>query len=170
MIRFLLLPILMLVLVILQVTLLELLTFGHFAIELSLIVVIYLGFHVEPRLGGVLALLLGFFLDCLTSAIFGLYMFLYVFVFYLSSIAGGRIYAGNPAMIALFTALIVLLEGLLTVFFYSIVFSADILGVIPKVFVPQAVVVGGLSPFVFFLLRRFEVFLHGEDWQPARRI
>ena len=170
MIYYLLLPMLLLLLVIFQITILELFSFGWIGIEISLIVVIYLGFHLDTLRGGLLSLLLGFFLDCLTSAIFGLYMFLYVLIFYLSNHVGGKIYAGKPAMIASFTALCTLLEGLVIVLFYRFVFGADILDAIPKIFVPQAVVVGCLSPLCFILLQRFEVFLHVEDRRPARRI
>ncbi len=170
MIRYLLLPMLLLLLVIVQITILELFSFGWIGIEISLIVVIYLGFHLDALRGGVLSLLLGFFLDCLTSAIFGLYMFLYVLIFYLSNHVGGKIYAGKPALIASFTALCTLLEGLVIVLLYRFVFGADILDAIPKIFVPQAVVVGCLSPLFFILLQRFEVFLHVEDRRPARRI
>lgn len=170
MIRYLLLPPLLFLLVVVQVTLLEAISFGWFAIEISLIVVIYLGFHLDTPGGGLLALLLGFFLDCLTSAIFGLYMFLYVAIFYLSHFAGGKIYAGNPTMVASFTALCTLLEGLVMVLFYRLVFGADILDAIPKIFIPQAVVVGCLAPLFFILLERIEVFGHVEDRQPARRL
>ncbi|MEK7827925.1 MAG: hypothetical protein AAB299_09390, partial [Thermodesulfobacteriota bacterium] len=127
MIHYLLLPMLLLLLVIVQITILELFSFGWIGIEISLIVVIYLGFHLDALRGGLLSLLLGFFLDCLTSAIFGLYMFLYVLIFYLSNIVGGKIYAGKPALIASFTALCTLLEGLVIVLFYRFVFGADIL-------------------------------------------
>lgn len=170
MIRYLFLPMLLLLLVIVQITILELFSFGWIGIEISLIVVIYLGFHLDGLRGGLLSLLLGFFLDCLTSAIFGLYMFIYVLIFYLSNIVGRRIYAGNPGLIAFFTALCTLLEGLVIVLFYRFVFGADILDAIPKIFVPQAVVVGCLSPFCFVLLQRIEAFLHVEDRRPARRI
>jgi rod shape-determining protein MreD len=170
MIHYLLLPVLLLLLVIVQITILELFSFGWIGIEVSLVVVIYLGFHLDAFRGGILSLLLGFFLDCLTSAIFGLYMFLYVLIFFLANIVGGKIYAGKPAMIASFTALCTLLEGMVIVLFYRFVFGADILAAIPKIFVPQAVAVGCLSPIVFILLKRFEVFLHVEDRRPARRI
>ena len=169
MIHYLLLPMLLL-LVIFQITILELFSFGWIGIEISLIVVIYLGFHLDGLRGGILSLLLGFFLDCLTSAIFGLYMFIYILIFYLSNLVGGKIYAGNPVLIALFTALCTLLEGLVIVLFYHFVFAADILYAIPKIFVPQAVVVGCLSPLCFILIQRFEVFLHVEDRRPAHKI
>jgi rod shape-determining protein MreD len=170
MIHYLLLPMLLLLLVIVQITILELFAFGWIGIEVSLIVVIYLGFHLDALRGGLLSLLLGFFLDCLTSAIFGLYMFLYVLIFFLSNSVGGKIYAGKPALTASFTALCTLLEGLVIVLFYRFVFGADILDAIPKIFVPQAVVVGCLSPLCFILIKHFEVFLHVEDRRPARRI
>jgi rod shape-determining protein MreD len=161
---------LLLFLVIVQFTILELFSFGWIGIEISLIVVVYLGFHLDALRGGLLSLLLGFFLDCLTSAIFGLYMFLYVLIFFISNHVGGKIYAGKPAMIASFTALCTILEGLVIVLFYRFVFGADILDAIPKIFIPQAVVVGCLSPLFFILLQRFEVFLHVEDRRSARRI
>jgi len=139
-------------------------------VELSLIVVIYAGFHLDALRGGILSLLLGFFLDCLTSAIFGLYMFLYLLIFYLSMIVEGKVYAGKPALIASFTGLCMLLEGLVIVLLYRFVLGADILYAILKIFIPQAVVVGILSPLIFGLFQRFEVFLHAEDRRPARRI
>jgi hypothetical protein len=97
-------------------------------------------------------------------------MFLYVLIFFISNHVGGKIYAGKPAMIASFTALCTILEGLVIVLFYRFVFGADILDAIPKIFIPQAVVVGCLSPLFFILLQRFEVFLHVEDRRSARRI
>jgi len=165
-----LLPLILLLLVVVQITILDLFTLGWISMEVSLIVVIYAGFHLDALRGGILALLLGFFLDCLTSAIFGLYMFLYCLIFYLAMTVARRIYGGNPAMIASFTAICTLLEGLVIVLLYRFLFGADILAAIPKIFVPQAVVLGILSPLVFGLFRRFEVLLNAEDTRPTRRV
>jgi rod shape-determining protein MreD len=170
MIYYLLLPVLLLLLVIVQITILDLFSLGWIGMEISLIVVIYAGFHLDALRGGILSLILGFFLDCLTSSIFGLYMFLYVLIFYLSMIVSAKVYAGKPALIASFTGLCTLLEGLVIVLLYRFVFGADILYAILKIFIPQAVVVGILSPLIFSLFQRFEVFLHAEDRRPARRI
>jgi rod shape-determining protein MreD len=170
MIYYLLLPILMLLLVIVQITILEAFSLGGISIEVSLIVVIYAGFHLGALRGGVLSLLLGFFLDCLTSAIFGIYMFLYVFIFFLSTVVAERAYAGKATLIVFFTGLCTLLEGLAIVLLYRFVFGADLLYAIPKIFIPQAVVMGILSPLFFGLFERFEVFLHEDDRQPARRV
>jgi rod shape-determining protein MreD len=170
MIFYLFLPVLLLLLVIIQITIFELLSFGWIGIEISLIVVIYAGFHLDALRGGILSLLLGFFMDCLTSAIFGLYMFLYVLIFYLSMIIEKKVYAAKPALIATFTGFCMLLEGLVIVLLYRFVFGADILYAILKIFIPQAVVLGILSPFVFGLFQRFEVFAHAENRRPAQRI
>ncbi len=170
MIYYLLLPFILLLLVIVQITILDLFTLGHISMEISLIVVIYAGFHLDALRGGILSLMLGFFLDCLTSAIFGLYMFLYCFIFYLSMIVVGRAYAGNPTLIAFFTGICTILEGLVIVLLYRFFFGADILAAIPTVFVPQAALLGLLSPLVFSLLHRFEVFFNAEDTRPARRV
>jgi rod shape-determining protein MreD len=170
MIYYLILPLLLLFLVVIQITILDLVLLGWITVEISLIVVIYSGFHLDALRGGILSLMLGFFLDCLTSAIFGLYTFLYCLIFYLSMIVAGRTYAGNPVLIASFTGICTILEGLVIVLLYRFLFGADILGVIPRIFIPQAVVLGLLSPLVFRLFHRFGVFINAEDTRPARRV
>ena len=96
MIYYLLLPLLLLLLVIIQNTILDVIALRWIGMEISLIVVIYAGFHLDALRGGLLSLVLGFFLDCLTSAIFGLYIFLYIVIFYFSMIVAGKVYAEKP--------------------------------------------------------------------------
>lgn len=170
MIYYLLLPVILFLLVIVQITILDLLSFGWIGIEVSMIVVIYAGFHLDALRGGILSLLIGFYLDCLTGTIFGLYMFLYIIIYYLSMIVGEKIYAGKPVLIGCFAAFCTLMEGLLIVLLYRFVFGVDIFYEIPKIVVPQAVAAGFLGPIFFGLFKRFEVFLDVEDRQPARRI
>ena len=163
MIYYLLLPWLLLFLVIVQSTILDVLTLKWIGMEISLIVVIYAGFHLDAFRGSLLSLVLGFFLDCLTSAIFGLYTFLYIVIFYFSLVVTGKVYAEKPAFIASFTGFCILFEGLAIVLLYRIFFGIDILYAIPKIFIPQAVVLGLLSPLFFRLLQHFEVLLHARD-------
>jgi rod shape-determining protein MreD len=163
MIYYLLLPWLLLLLVIVQSTILDVFTLKWISMEISLIVVIYAGFHLDAFRGSLLSLVLGFFLDCLTSAIFGLYTFLYIVIFYFSLVVSGKVYAEKPAFIASFTGLCTLLEGLTIVLLYRVFFGLDILYAIPKIFIPQAVVLGLLSPLFFRLLQHFEVLLHARD-------
>jgi cell shape-determining protein MreD len=170
MINYLFLPVLLLLLVIVQITILDLFSFGWIGMEISIIIVIYAGFHLDALRGGILSLLIGFYLDCLTGTIFGLYMFLYVVIYCLSMIVGAKIYAGKSVLIGCFAALCALLEGLVSVLLYRFVFGADILHEIPRIFVPQAIAVGFLSPIFFGLSKRFEVFLDVENRRPTRRI
>lgn len=164
------LPVLLLFLVIIQSTVLDLLTLGWVRLELSLVVVIFAGLHLDALRGAMIALLLGFFLDCLTSAIFGLHMFLYTLIFYLSLFAAGKIYAEKPSLIAFFTGCCVLLEGLATVLIYRVFLGADILYAIPKTIIPKAILLGLLSPFLFRLFNRFEVLLDATESRPAQRV
>lgn len=163
-------PVLLLITVIVQTTILDLFTFGLFSMEISLVIAIYAGFHLDTLRGGLLSLALGFFLDCLAGAIFGLYAFLYLLIFFLAHIVADRVYREKPALVASFTALCALLKGLAIVVFYHSFFGADILSALPKIYLPQAVVLGALSPLLFKLFHRFGVFLHAEDTQPAQRI
>lgn len=170
MIAHLLIPLLLLLLVVVQTTILNLLTLGWFGLELSLIVVVYAGFHLDLLRGSLISLLLGFFLDCLTSAIFGLYLFLYLLLYFFSLAVADKVYAEKPLLIGTFTGLCSFLEGLLIVLIYRLFLNADLLSAIPKLFIPQAIVVGLLSPALFGLLHRYEVLLHAEDTRPARRL
>jgi len=170
MITYLLLPLLLLLLVIVQITVLDLFTLGWVGVEISLVVVIYSGFHLDALRGCVISLLLGFFLDCLTSAIFGLYTFLYLLIFYFSMFVAGKIYAEKPSLIAFFTGFCTLLEGLAIVILYFFLLGADILYALPKIFLPKAILLGLLSPFLFDLFHRFEVSLHANESRPARRV
>jgi rod shape-determining protein MreD len=170
MIHYLLLPLLLLLLVITQITLLDLFTLGWVGMEISLVVVIYSGFHLGALRGGIISLLLGFFMDCLTSTIFGLYMFLYLLIFYLSLFATGMIYSEKPSLIALFSGLCTLLEGVAIVLLYRLLLGGDTLYAIPKIFIPKAILLGLLSPFLFHLFQRFEVLLHAKESRPAQRV
>ncbi len=170
MIHYLLLPPLLLLLVIAQITILDILTLGWVGMEISLVVVIYSGFHLDAFPGGIISLLLGFFMDCLTSTMFGLYMFLYLLIFYLSLFAARMIYSEKPSLIALFTGLCTLLEGMAIVLLYRLMLGGDILYAIPKIFIPKAIILGLLSPFLFRLFHRFEVLLHAKESQPAQRV
>jgi rod shape-determining protein MreD len=136
----------------------------------SLIVVIYAGFHLDALRGGILSLMLGFFLDCLTSAIFGLFIFLYTAIYCLSMIVAGKVYAEKPPLIALFTGICTLLEGAAIVLLYRVSFGTDILYTIPQIFIPRAIALGLLSPIFFRLFNRFEGFFYARDTRTAQRV
>jgi cell shape-determining protein MreD len=170
MIYYLFLPVLLFFLVIIQITILDIFALRWIDMEISMIIVIYAGFHFDAFRGGLLSLVLGFFMDCLTSAIFGLYIFLYIVIFYFSMIVAGRVYAEKSVFIAFFAGFCTLLEGIAIVLLYRFFFSADIFYEIPNIFIPQAVVLGLLSPLCFRLFHRFEVFLNARDTRPTRQV
>ena len=163
-------PLALLMLVIVQITVLDLLTLGRIGVEVSLVVVIFSGFHHSLLKGGILTLLLGFFLDCLTSPIFGLYSFLYLLIFFLARSAAGRVYGEKSALIVALTISCHLLEGLMIVLLYRLLLGADILSAMPRVFLPQAVITGLLSPFIFGILKSIEAVFHAKDSRPARSL
>jgi hypothetical protein len=163
MIAWLLTPLLLLLLVIVQVAVSSVLTWGWITLEISLVVTIYAAFHLGAFRGGLVAFLLGFFLDCLTSTLFGLYIFIYVSVFALSLLVAGRVYGEKTTLIAVFTALCVLWEGALITLSYCLFTGTDLLWTMAKTIAPQAVVVGLLSPFCFNLFHRLGIFVDAAD-------
>jgi len=91
-IRYLLFPVMALVLIVLQVTLADVLFMGVIRIELTLILVIYLGFYGDLLEGTVLALILGFIFDTMTATVPFFYTLFYPLVFLAAKGASLRIY------------------------------------------------------------------------------
>jgi len=154
------LPFFTILLVVLQRTLLDLLFGGRIGIEVSLILVIYAGFHLDMVRGGVLAFLTGFLLDCVSGTIMGLYTFTYVLIFILSYLLSPRIYGERMLFIMIYAFLCVLLEGLFIFSVYWSVFGTDVSQGLLRTYLPQALVAGVLSPALFTLFNRLEAIVH----------
>ncbi|MCL2669502.1 MAG: hypothetical protein FWE89_02345 [Syntrophaceae bacterium] len=163
-------PFLLLLLVIVQVTILDLFSVGGITLELTIIVVIYAGFHLDVLRGGLVALLLGFFLDCLVSTTFGIYIFVYQVVFAFSLVASGRVYGEKRSLVVIFTACCVLLEGVLLLLYYHFFLDINLFGTIARIIVPQAIAVGLLGPFCFRLMHRLRIFIDAEDTRSPGRL
>lgn len=163
MIYYLLLPVFSLLLLVFQTTVLDLFFLGKIGLEVSLILVVYAGFHLDIMKGGVLALVLGFFLDCITGGVGGLFTVVYVAVFLLSRVVSLRIYAEGIAFIMCFTFICIFSEGIITVLIYNFICGADMSYNILRVFLPQALVAGVLSPALFVIFERLEVLLNVEE-------
>jgi len=166
--RYLFLPIAGLFLVVLQTSVLNLFSMGRIGVELSLILVIYAGFRMKMLPGAFLSFLLGFFLDCMMGSISGLFALIYVCIFFISVSVSLRVYAEQIRLIMIFSFLCAILEGLMVVLFFKIVYDINNFDNIPRVFIPQALVVGALSPLFFKLFDYFEVLFRGGDSQPAK--
>jgi rod shape-determining protein MreD len=160
---FVVLPYFTILLVVLQRTLLDLLFGGRIGVEVSLILVIYAGFHFDMVRGGVLAFLTGFLLDCVSGTITGLYTFTYVVIFLLSHLLSPRIYGERMLFIMGYTFLCVLLEGLFIFAVYWSVYGTDASPGLLQTYLPQALVAGVLSPAFFTLFNRLEATVHAGE-------
>jgi hypothetical protein len=167
--RYLFLPLMGLFLVVFQTSVLDLFFMGDIGVELSLVLVIYAGFRMSILHGALLSFLLGFFLDCMMGSISGLFTLLYVCIFFTSVLVSMRVYAEQMSLIMIFTFLCAIFEGLSIVLFYRVMYDINMFGNIIRVFLPQALVVGVLSPLFFKLLTFFEVLFHEGNPQPAQR-
>lgn len=149
-------------LVLFQQFVLSLLFFNQLSVEVSLLLAIYAGFRMDLMRGATLSLLMGFFIDCLTGALTGLYMFVYASVFFLSYALSARIYVKRTAMIVAYAVFCTLLEGWLLSRLMGMV-----KGVYPeniqRIFLFQALVLGALSPAFFSVFERFEAFFRIDE-------
>jgi hypothetical protein len=75
MIYYLSLPLFLLFLIVLQSSISDVLLFGVVGVEISMILVLYAGFHLDVIKGGILSFVAGFFLDCVSGSVSGLYAF-----------------------------------------------------------------------------------------------
>lgn len=163
MIYYVLMPIFSLLLLIFQVSFLDLLFFGKIGIEISLIVVIYAGFHLSISRGGSLAFVMGFVFDCITGSITGFHTFFYVLVFLIARLTSRRVYSEGTLFIVLFALAASIAEGVFLSLIYFFIYNVEHFMKIVWIFIIQSIIAGFLSPAVFLLLDKMEsVFYVGE--------
>jgi len=153
-------PIFSLLLLIFQVSFLDLLFFGKIGIEISLIVVIYAGFHLSIAKGGSLAFLMGFIFDCITGSITGFHTFFYVLVFLIARLTSRRVYSEGTFFIVLFAFAASIAEGVFLSLIYIVIYNVENFTKIMWIFVIQSIIAGFLSPAVFLLLDKVESVLY----------
>ena len=154
---FVVLPFFAVLLVVLQRPLLDLVFGGRSGIEVSLVLVVWAGFHLDMVRGGALVFLLGFVLDCLSGTILGLYTFLYAVLFVLTRLLSPRIYGERMLFIMAYVFLCALLEGLFIVAVYWFIYGTDVSHSLLRTTLPQALVAGVLSPAIFTWFSRLGV-------------
>jgi len=142
---------------------------GKVVVELSLILVVYAGFHSTLVRGGVLSSLIGLVLDCLMGSVSGLYALLYLVLFLISKFISLRVYAETSFFIIIFVGFCAFLEGILIISFYELAFEFGTFQHLWDVFLPQTVIVSLLAPLFFFLFRKFEVFFNGGNTRSLER-
>jgi len=157
-----------LLLVVFQTSILDLFFMGYIGVELSLVLVIYAGFRMNVLRGALLSFLLGFFLDCMMGSISGLFTLLYVCIFLISSLVSVRVYAEKTTLIMIFTFFCAIFEGLMIALFYIIIYDTNMFNNIIRVFVPQALVIGVLSPLFFQIFGSVERLFHDGNPQTPK--
>jgi rod shape-determining protein MreD len=155
-------PFLAFLLVVFQQGFLNLFFFQQLSVEVSLLLAIYAGFRMDLVRGAVLSVLMGFFIDCLTGAITGLYMTAYALVFLLSFLVSARVYVKQGTLIMAYVIACTLLEGLLVVGLTELIHGVALENRL-RVFVLQALVLGALSPAVFPVFDRVRSFLQIDE-------
>ncbi|MBW2673705.1 MAG: hypothetical protein JRD89_09890 [Deltaproteobacteria bacterium] len=159
MIYYLLLPVFSLLLLTIQISVFDIFFLGKMAPEISLILVVYAGFYMGIARGGALSVVLGFFMDCMTGVVPGLFVVSYMLIFLISNVVSFRVYAGGVIFTTAFTFVCILIEKFLIILMYKALYGMDVLYDILNVSLSQAVVTGVLAPAFFALFRRLEVLL-----------
>ncbi len=159
MIYYLFLPVFSLLLLTLQVTFFNIFPLGKFFPDMSLILVIYAGFYLSLTRGGVLSVVLGFIMDCITGFMPGFFILNYMLVFMISNLAAFRLYAGGMIFVASFTVLCVLIEKAMIVLTYAVLYDVSVFFDVFDISLLQAFVTGVFAPAFFALFNKIEVFL-----------
>jgi len=153
-------------LVVVQKMIPDIFSFHLLSIELSLIFVVFSGFYMSVFRGGILTLLAGFFVGTLTGTVTGLFMFVYMILFCVSSLASAQVYIGQPYFIMIFTMFCAFLEGMILVMINRYVLGAPSFYPTLLAILPQIFILGLISPLFFKAFRRFEVVVHAKTAQP----
>ncbi len=169
MIYYLLLPFVTILLIVLQTTLADVLFSGRLMIELSLVCVIYAGFHLDLMKGIILTVMMGIVFDCVSGTVLGLFTLIYLIIFLFSFFVSMRIVSEKLYLIAFFSLLCSLLESLTLVLLYYFAFDFDMMNSVFLVFVPQALLVSVLSVGFFNAMRKLEGLIYGTTKQPPQR-
>ena len=149
--------------IVLQKTLLDLVFVGKIGMQVSLILVVFAAFRLEPLKAGFFTFVTGFLFDCLSGSVVGVYTFYYVLVHLMSSLVAGRMYGEHMVFVMIFTFFCVMLEGFYVVALYRSVFDVDMSYNLYRVFFPQALVAGVLSPALFWGLQSVEAWVYAGD-------
>ena len=163
MIYYLMLPVFSLALIVFQTTVLDLFFLGKIGFEVSLILVVYAGLYLDVIKGGILAVVLGFFLDCITGSMTGFFILIYVMIFFLSKVVSSRFYPEGIAFIMGFTFTCVFSKGIITILIYYLIYDVNLSHNILRIFLPQALVAGVLSPALFSIFDRLEGLFYAQS-------
>lgn len=143
-------------LVILQTSLVEFFTADRLSLEFTTVLVIYAALFLDTWTGAWLTILTGYCMDALVSPFPGFYVLSYGIVFFALSSISSRVYSTNMLFLVTVTFLTLLAEGIILVSIYYILYDLNVLATGLKVYLPQAFILGALSPILYNFLRRLD--------------
>jgi len=157
------LPFLSILLIALQSTIADVIFSDQLVFELSLIAIIYAGFHLDLIKGVILALVLGFVLDYFGGSVPGLFTFIYIVIFLCSFFISDWLDTEKIYVIAFFSFFCALLKEIILIIFYYLAFKIDLLMNTYFIIFVQALIIGLFAPLFFHLMSRAEVFFYGKE-------
>lgn len=160
MIYYILLLILSVFLIVVQSMITDIIFSNYFMFEISLVIVIYAGFHLDLIKGTAMAFLLGLFVDCVGGAVFGLYSFVYIIVFWLSFFISDLLDTEKTHVVIFFSFFCVLLKDIMLNTFYYMVYNINLFLRTYDIIFTQALVIGLVAPLIFYLMDRTGIFLY----------
>jgi rod shape-determining protein MreD len=152
------LPILSILLIVLQSTITDVIFSNYFVFEMSLVVVIYAGFHLDMIKGTILAFILGFVLDCIGGSVLGLFAFIYMVVFWCSFFISDFLDTEKTHVIVFFSFFCAFLKEIILNIFYYLAFDIKLLLNGYFIIFMQALVIGLIAPLFFYLMDRTGIF------------
>ena len=160
MLYYLLLLILSILLMVLQSTITDMVFSNYFVFEMSLVVVIYTGFHLDLVKGTLLAFFLGFVLDCVGGSVPGLFAFVYIIIFWFSFFISDLLDTEKTHVIVLFSFFCVLLKEIILNIFYYLTFDINLLLDAHYIIFMQALIISLVAPLLFYLMDRTGIFIY----------
>ncbi len=160
MIYYILLLILSVFLIVVQSMITDIIFSNYFMFEISLVIVIYAGFHLDLIKGTAMAFLLGLFVDCVGGAVLGLYSFVYIIVFWLSFFISDLLDTEKTHVVIFFSFFCVLLKDIMLNTFYYMVYNINLFLRTYDIIFTQALVIGLVAPLIFYLMDRTGIFLY----------
>lgn len=147
-------------LIVLQSMITDVIFSNYFMFEMSLVIVIYAGFHLDLIKGTVMAFLLGLFVDCVGGAVLGLYPFLYIIVFWSSFFISDLMDTEKTHVVIFFSFFCVLLKEIMLNTFYYMAYNINLFLNTYYIIFTHALVISLVAPLIFYLMDRTGIFLY----------
>lgn len=160
MIYYILLMILSILLIVVQSTITDIIFSNYFIFEISLVIVIYAGFHFDLIKGTVLAFIIGLCVDCVGGSVLGLYAFVYIIAFWSSFFVSDLLDTEKTHVIIFFSFFCALLKQVILTLFYYLAFNINLFLNTYYMILTQALVISLIAPLLFYLMDRSGIFLY----------